>query len=530
MANNTHDIIVFGEGGDWLEKNRDAIEARFDTPQYVGKDNWQEKADQSQAATALIMTPPHTHKEICQQLLKNNAIKKIYCEKPFLDIADLFDNIDDENDLKRAKEKIRVIDHYLLKNTGINFTELEISLGKNKAWRLAQRYLGRWYSRPGAYNPLTTNSYAKSGTYITHSFIYLITFLFRFFTYITGWIPVKYIEIDIEEKKETDKEEEPRQWMKEKDKFGGVVNDLGHHALAILLRMFGKKALGKVIGKDITILKVRYFDEATKNAIAEINFLILLGRCTIRINVAKGARNTSKKISLYRKFMTHAKPNQEYDLTEPVQTKRKTGYDYGENFDNGASCLTYEEVQTINKVCQRVSDLAHQMETEETEATQDRMGLINTLTDQFKHRHTFYWQSYYKLVVYQIFILLTPYVFAINLDDGKAGIAYTILFLTLIISLWIYYWGVQKVTAVLSEEHIRMKVVHDRLKDLLKTIRVDLSVISINESSISDVMQTQYRFLIRGLCFINPIVIYYIFQEEINEGREGIAMFFGSLF
>ena len=158
------------------------------------------------------------------------------------------------------------------------------------------------------------------------------------------------------------------------------------------------------------------------------------------------------------------------------------------------------------------------------------MELINNLTDQFKHRHSFYWQSYYKLVIYQVIILLTPYAFAINLGNSGEGPALTILGLTLIISCWIYYWGVQRVSAVLSEEHIRMKVVHDRLKDLLNTTKIDLSVISINESSISDVMQIQYRFLIRGFCILNPLIIYFMHQDHIMGENKLLPSFLKSLF
>ncbi len=543
MANNTHDIIIFGKGGQWLTKNEDAIKKHFNRMQIVGKDeDWQRQASSTHAQVALIMTPPDSHKEICLFLLNNPNIQKIYCEKPFPHIAD--------NDLPEDfKQKIRIIDHYLLKSTPVNHMDVDIyldrykiwrflaknmgaiysnlGLRRNKVWRLSQRYLGKWYFKPGAYSTITSNSYAKGiFQHIWHTILYLLVFLFRIYTYFTGWVPVKYIEIDI---KETDEEDRP--WMKDGDKYGGVVNDLGHHALAILLRMFGEKALKKIASKDITIHKVRYFDKETKNAISEISFLIQVGRCRVRINVAKNAVNTSKKISLFRKFMTHAKPNQEYSLTEAVQSNaRHSGYNYAENFTHEASCLTYDETNTINKICRRVIDLAHHVKNKEHKITADKMELINSLTDQFKHRHSFYWQSYYKLVIYQVIILLTPYAFAVYLTKGETGIALTIFFLTIMISLWIYFWGVQKVTAVLSEEHIRMKVVHDRLKELLNSTKIDLSVISINESSISDVMQTQYRFLIRGFCILNPIVIYFMYNDEISKKIQAALPFLHSLF
>lgn len=542
MAHDTRDVIVFGKGGQWLAKNEAAIKSHFNHTQIVGvADDWSSLAVTTTAQAAVIMTPPDTHKDICLSLLKNPNIKKIYCEKPFPDIAD-------EDFPPDFKDKIRVIDHYLLKSTPANHIDLDIyldrykawqflekkigmlssrfGLGNSKVWRLSQRYLGRWYFNPGAYTPITSNSFATGlFQHIWHSLIYLFIFLFRLFTLFTGWVPVKYIEIDI---KETDEEKRP--WMNKGDKYGGVVTDLSHHALAILLRMFGEKALKRVVSNDITIRKVRYFDPESKDAISELNFLILIGRCTVRINVAKGAVNTTKKISLFKKFMAHAKPNQTYSLTEAVRSKEKRGYDYAENFTSEASCLTYSETTTLNKICHRVVNLAHHVKNKETTRTADKMALITTLTDQFKHRHSFYWQSYYKLVIYQVIILLAPYAFAINLTKGTKGIALTIFALTTIISLWVYFWGVQKVTAVLSEEHIRMKVVHDRLKELLNTTKIDLSVISINESSISDVMQIQYRFLVRGFCVLNPIVIYFMYHDEISKKLDAALLFLKSCF
>lgn len=505
MTHPPHDIIIFGEGGDWLKTNRQTLQARFSNPQFVGEEGWRAKAEKSSAPLALVMTPPHTHKEICLTLAKNNNIQKIYCEKPFPDISE----IDDPD----FQHKIRVIDHYLLKSTDVKVTDYNIPFGTNKVWRLAQRYLGRWHFRPGSYNFILSNSHAKGWQYITHSLVYIWTFLFRFITFFAGWTPVKYIEIDIKEKLD-----EERPWMKQEDMFGGVVYDLSHHALAIVLRLFGVNELNKVVGKDINIQKVRHFDNKDDSALCEISFLIKLHHCTVRINVAKSAINTSKKIALYRKFMTHAMPNREYDLKQSALSKQDKGYDYAENFDDGASCLTYDEVCSINQICERVKKLAKHKKDKKADVNLEDMGLINNLTDQFKHRHGFYWQYYYKLVIYQVIILLTPYAFALNFakkDTMQAGPAITIFALTACISLWIYYWGVQKVTAVLSEEHIRMKVVHDRLKELLNRTKIDLSVISINDSSISDVMLTQYRFLIRGFCLINPVVIYFMFQEQI---------------
>lgn len=188
----THDIIVFGEGGNWLTKNKPALIKRFPNAQFVGPEDWKDKAVQSEAPLALIMTPPHTHREICKTLSQNNNIEKIYCEKPFPDI--------EENDDAEFQKKIRVIDHYLLKSTEIKVTDYDIPLGENKVWRLAQRYLGRWHFRPGAYNFILSNSYAKGPQYFTHTLVYIWTFLFRLITFFTGWTPVKYIEIDIKEK------------------------------------------------------------------------------------------------------------------------------------------------------------------------------------------------------------------------------------------------------------------------------------------------------------------------------------------
>ncbi len=532
MTGNTHDIIIFGEGGDWLNKNRSALTRQFDNPLFVGEKGWQDKTENAKAPVALIMTPPATHLEICQKLLNNSAVTKIYCEKPFPDIEALLEDVDDENERVTIKEKVIVLDHYLLKYSQEKLTSFEFKIGRNRAWRLAQRYLGRWYFRPTAYNPFSTRSFPENfWQTINHSIVFLLITLFRLFSFFTGWVPVKYIEIDLKEK-----EDENRPWMKTNDDFGGVVYDLGHHTLAILLRIFGKRALENVRGKDITIKKVSYFGGDKKDAISEVSFLISIARCTVRINLAKSSVNTSKKIALFKKFMTHAKPNRTYSLTEGIKTDKQPGYDYADNFnDNNASRLNFEETTVINKICSRVIDLAHHVKSKQATHNLDDMDLINNLSDQFKHRHAFYWQSYYKLVIYQVIILLAPYAFAMNFAKDKAqsglfGPGTIIFLLTVAISMWIYYWGVQRVTAVLSEEHIRMKVVHDRMKELLNKTRIDLSVISINESSISDVMLIQYRFLIRGFCVLNPFVIYFLFEKQVGSTLSSLWSSMISLF
>lgn len=137
--------------------------------------------------------------------------------------------------------------------------------------------------------------------------------------------------------------------------------------------------------------------------------------------------------------------------------------------------------------------------------------LINSLTDQFKHRHQFFWADYFRILIYELTMLTIPYLVLVadfeafpdqTFRDDMVGFALIIL------GLWVWFHHAHITECALAEEHHRVKKVHDELKRLLTKEGIDLNVPKVNTGRITDMLLIQYRWVIRGVCIVNVFLGY----------------------
>jgi hypothetical protein len=106
--------------------------------------------------------------------------------------------------------------------------------------------------------------------------------------------------------------------------------------------------------------------------------------------------------------------------------------------------------------------------------------VIKDLTDVFKHRHQFYWATYYKLLFYHLIIAALPYLifhFIKTYDFLSPGQRYPVYILIMLSwGLCVFnIWLVFRSRNYLQEEDLRLRIVHKAIREVyFKELGVNL--------------------------------------------------------
>lgn len=97
--------------------------------------------------------------------------------------------------------------------------------------------------------------------------------------------------------------------------------------------------------------------------------------------------------------------------------------------------------------------------------------LLKDLTDVFKHRHRFYWSTYYKLMFYHLAIAALPYVayhflkaynFIANEQSYMVSLLVIFAWLLLVINVWL----ILRSRKYLEGEDLRLRIVHKAVREM----------------------------------------------------------------
>ena len=72
----------------------------------------------------------------------------------------------------------------------------------------------------------------------------------------------------------------------------------------------------------------------------------------------------------------------------------------------------------------------------------------------------------------------------------------------IIVSLWVFIFQTRDSKIALEQEHERVKVVHDKIKKILKDKKIDINLKQSGKDKIAPLMINQYLYFIRAVCFI----------------------------
>lgn len=286
---------------------------------------------------ALIATPPMTHLNLVERLLDNPNLVWVLCEKPFPDIARLAAGGVDTT-------RFRLIDHYLEKDAAGRLKTFFFS-----SFRPLSSYQ-RWVARrPHAIWRELLRTPAR----------------FR--------ILLQRAEIDIIED-----QEERRDWMWQSDQFGGVIYDLGHHALAMLAQVFGYDALEEIKAGRVTILEAERF--AGGPAVRRAKILFHLREVAIILRLAKNSKQASKEVRLYHNFLLDGKLNRRIVIEKENQYARSfidcppgpAGESRIARLNQGSpALLDLDQAMAINAALKEIGQAAH--DYLETKSSDDRI-------------------------------------------------------------------------------------------------------------------------------------------------------------
>ncbi len=468
-------IITLGINGNWGKGTvGPALTKRAFNVTETGEvtpENLQRLMGESDFDYLFMLTPPQTRKELLLAAAKAAKGKPIFAEKPCPDLHSYNDALSDP-------ENIFIIDHYLAKSGAQGAIE--------KAFSRSKYFSG--FLKVFGDVPL-----------IKHAATVLRT-------------PLKRIEIDIIEVKE-----EKRPWMTSREKNGGVVLDLAHHALAILVKIFGVDKLAALKPDDITILSQKDFSSAPDVTPAEKMTKILFHIDDVAIIVHVEKQNEEliedrKQIRLFHSYIYDSQPDRCFDLSSQVEYEN-----INDAFDQKKPrlILNIKEASAVAKLIESTQkNLYKQPRTKELRGKIDAKDQVEVLADQFKHRHTFFWAQYFKIMTLQTAIIIAPIIaygylmapkITTPINDGmKMDMAGAdnittlgLLVISVAISAYSVFVQTRSTEIWLAEEHHRMKQCHDEMKSILTGSGVNLNTVKINKFDLASSMLELYRYWIR---------------------------------
>jgi len=99
------------------------------------------------------------------------------------------------------------------------------------------------------------------------------------------------------------------------------------------------------------------------------------------------------------------------------------------------------------------------------------LQILQDLKNEFIHRHGFYWSSYYKLLLYHLFVISLPviaYFYLSKIDPGSSVSQWfptIILMIALIIPVLMHFL-LKETQRYLNDEDSRLKLVIDKMRDV----------------------------------------------------------------
>lgn len=275
---------------------------------------------------------------------------------------------------------------------------------------------------------------------------------------------------------------EERSWMISSSEGGGVVYDLGHHVAAILREFFH----GKVDDcSDIQIRRFSPFYGDLAKSERYVEFSLIIDHVLVHVKLGKECGFQQKEIRFHEKNQSTG-----FDLCEE--------FDFCEMFtDQGQKkLLPLSSIKEINGLLQKIhyqlSELRSSFQLDSrSDSCQELFREGNDiLLDLFKHRHQFYWKTYFQISLYFLFLLISPYLAffygreVLGNENVASFFQLIVIVASPLISLGIYLL-LPRVEKFLSAEDARLRQVHSELKKRMILSGVVLDVpLQIDSSDI----------------------------------------------
>jgi uncharacterized membrane protein len=154
--------------------------------------------------------------------------------------------------------------------------------------------------------------------------------------------------------------------------------------------------------------------------------------------------------------------------------------------------------------------------TSKVELTTDqKIELLNDLTERWKHRHSFVWSSFYKLVIYQLTIISLPAIVYLQLKDTHNNYVILLLFLFSFLIMLFIWINSKKVFSYIEQEDIRQKIVLEHARELYKNdFGINIYPQNSNDTNGVITMMTGFvRSMILLYAIFVPIMMIVLFLE-----------------
>ena len=310
---------------------------------------------------------------------------------------------------------------------------------------------------------------------------------------------------------------EERSWMISSSEGGGIVYDLGHHVVAILQEFFP----GKVEDcSDIQIQGFSPFDGDLKKSERYVEFSLIIDHILVNVKLGKECGFQQKEIRFHEKNQSTG-----FDLCEE--------FDFCEMFADAGQkkLLSLSDIKEINGLLQKVhyklSALRSSFQLDSmNDSCLERFREGNDiLLDLFRHRHQFYWKTYFQVSLYFLFLLISPYLAffygreVLGNENEVTAFQLIVIVTSLLISLGIYLL-LPRVERFLSAEDARLRQVHSELKKrmILSGIALDVPLqIDSNDIKIGNHSIRIFKFVVIITLLLSlflPIFLIYMYIHD----------------
>ena len=153
----------------------------------------------------------------------------------------------------------------------------------------------------------------------------------------------------------------------------------------------------------------------------------------------------------------------------------------------------------------------------ETLTTDEKIKLLNDLTDRWKYRHTFTWSTFYKLVIYQFTIISLPFFVYFQLKNLSSHSLGLILFLFSLAILFLVWRSKDIVFDYIEHEDHRQKVVLSKAREIYKKeFNIDIypSKTYQNDKGVMPKMIDFVKLMILLYAFSVPLIILFMFYGD----------------
>jgi len=252
-----------------------------------------------------------------------------------------------------------------------------------------------------------------------------------------------------------EKNQEKRNWMFDSRQYGGVTLDLAHHLIAILAELVGYASLDDA--KKIHNIKFIQFDHGLADKELKMTFEV----AGFYIYLHVGKEIEKRKQIVFQHFNGYQKA---FDLQDTVS--------YNQIIQNPEKALSIPAAKSINRFLRSI--LCEQKAQENLSKfkkmdMQEVLGILECLQSEFKHRHSFYWSSYYKLLLYHLFIIILPvlaYFYASKINFDEDVLSYFVLIISFLLALFFMPFSLKRAKGYLDDEDHRLKLSIDRMREI----------------------------------------------------------------